>query len=269
MAVTDHAAWKAMRAAAPQRIAFTKNSFTLLAGRRTSLWTLAPLGGAAPTTAAVPTRATLGALDGFVNGGSNPLRVVEAEAGCRFATGGVLTLCDRLSHQGGLSAIVTGAQTTNLPTAALTRQTSGEGVKLGLEIYTIIGTTGTTITCSYTNQAGTAGQVTQPIVFGATNNREAGLLLPVPLAAGDSGVRAVANVNLVASTVTAGNFGVTLYRELLRVPLYGLGQYAQFDPLLDWGACPEIEDDACLFWMMTGTGTTGEIVGSLSFAEDQ
>jgi hypothetical protein len=129
--------------------------------------------------------------------------------------GGVaLMLVDLLNISGGLNATLTTQQTTNLPTAALTRYTSGEGVHAALVMHTSPGTTGTTVTVSYTNQSGTPGRISTAVAFGATGFRELGALIRLPLQAGDTGVRSVESVTLAATTGTAGNFGVLLYKPL-------------------------------------------------------
>jgi hypothetical protein len=181
----------------------------------------------------------------------------------------MLVLCDRLSHQGGLSGTATGAQTTNLPTAALTRYTDGVGVMLGLEIYTQIGTTATTITASYTDQDGNTGQTTAATAWGATGFREASRLVVLPLAAGDTGVRAVASVTAAATTGTAGNFGVTLFKPLVAIPCVG-SVIQDHDALLGMSSqLVQILDDACLFWLYVSTTTTaGVLQASLEFIED-
>lgn len=130
------------------------------------------------------------------------------------STDHVWMLCDRLSHQGGLSGSAGGAQTTNLPTAALTRHTSGEGVFAAIMIYTSIGGTPQTVTMSYTNQAGSSGQTSRSAIIGGTNNQNSGRLIIMPLADGDTGVRAVASITLSGSTGTAGNLGIVLFKPL-------------------------------------------------------
>jgi hypothetical protein len=266
------ASWSAYIAArndSRQDVYMVKQSPALVAGRARDLWVSAPLAGAAPTTAAAPTKATTGAITGWENsGGSFQNRIPGGNLGSFYP--GVWVLCDRLSHQGGLSAVTTGAQTTNLPTSALTRYTSGDGVMMGLTIYTQIGTTGTTITTSYTNQAGTAGQASPAIVFGGTGFREAQRMLLVPLASGDKGVRAVANVNVLATTGTAGAFGVTLFKPLLAFPQWSVN--APVDPVISgsmFGGFPEILDDACLFWLhfSNNAALTDMLTGRLSIAE--
>jgi hypothetical protein len=265
VAVNDLDSYRVKRATPRQVVHFTKNSLAGLTGRRSSLWTANPFAGATPSTAAVPTRATAGAL-GQQNGGGTALRAYLAE----FCSAAPMTLmlCDRLSHQGGLSGTTTTVQTTNLPTAALTRYTSGEGVHACLEVYAQIGTGATTVTVSYTNQAGTAGRTSPLTLIGAIGFREVGRVLDIPLQQGDTGVRSVESVDLTATTSGAGDFGVTLYKPLMHYPLRLEHVLNSFDPLLTHGAnLPEIADDACLFWIAR-LGSAGLFVGQMGFAED-
>lgn len=271
MALADYAAYRAAIGNPAQTINFSKASLASTAGRLHSLWMTAPFTGAtpsAPTTAAVPAGNAAGAL-AQNNAGAATLRLGDAEIS--GANGGLLILCDRLSHQGSLVGNVNTTQTTNLPTAALTRYTDGVGVFIGLEIYSIIGTTGATVTCSYTDDGNNSGSTTDAIPIGATGFREVGRMLIPNLAAGDAGARAVASVTLSASTGTAGNIGVTLFKPLMCYPIpIGGGQMLKFDPLTTlYSQMPEILDDACLFWMFKpNTSATGIIQGSISFFED-
>lgn len=243
-AIPDYPTYRDRREKATFQEAQAIASFAPTLSRPNSLFVAA--GGVAPTAAAAPARTIAGAM-GQANPNSGTQRYV-VKVGVSQQSPMVLTLCDRLSHQGGLSAVTTGAQTTNLPTAALTRNTNGVGVQAGLEIYTQIGASAVTITASYTNDAGTPGQTTQAIAWGGTNNRENNRILPLPLAVGDEGVRSVESVTNSLSTGTIGNFGVTLYRPIFSVRLDGFRGY-DVDPLLDLGWVPEIPTDACLFWI--------------------
>jgi hypothetical protein len=242
-------------------------------------WTSPPFTGAAPTTAGVPTRTTVGAPNPseFFNSGAAQLRLARAEIATQGSTGntaprcGGILVCDRLSHQGGLSGIVTGEQTTNLPTAALTRYTTGQGVWAAMEWYVQGGGTLTTFTLRYTNQDGTGSRTTTPMQVGAAGYREIGALLVAPLQIGDTGVRSVEGVTLAASTGAAGAFGITLFKPLFYVPLIG-GVTTVMDGIL--GGCGNlaaIVDDACLmpvFWNGSTTGvSTASVVGILSFIE--
>lgn len=254
--------------AATETIHQTKVSLTTVAGRHYSTWLTTPFAGTAPTTAAVPSRTIAGAIgqQNAVNSSTN-LRLRNLQFS--RAQSGMIILCDRLSHQGGLSGTVTTNQTTNLPTAALTRYTDGVGVMAGLEIYTQIGATATSVNVSYTNQDGTSGIGSPQTVFGGTAFREASRMVILPLAAGDSGVRAVASVTVLATTGTAGNFGVTLFKPLLALPVIG-GAVQNYDSMLAMnGQMPRILDDACLFWLHVSTTTsTGIFAYTANFAQD-
>lgn len=242
----------------------TKNAVTTVAGRLYSGWVLAPNTGAAPTTAAVPTNTTTGAM-GQSNGGTNQ-RLCESILSTQAI--GTVLIVDRLSHQGGLSATTTGAQTTNLPTAALTRYTSGVGVMLALEIYSAVGTTGTTVTASYTDSALGAGTSTLAVTFGGTGFREANRAILLPLAVGGTGVTAVANVNLVASTLTAGNFGVTLFYPIAVCPSPVPAVAKSNEFLWTSGFIPPVPDNSCLQYMfLCNTTSTGVLMTSHVFIE--
>ncbi len=198
---------------------------TLVAGAITDLWQYdgqpGGAGSSAPTSAVVVTASTNGSM-----GQNTPAAGIELFL-CAVKMVGVVQgsviIYDRLVQHGGLSATTTGAQTTNLPTPSLTRYANGIGVEMWAEIYTQVGSTGTTITASYTNTTPTSGQSSQAVTFGGTGFREAQRILPMTIAVGDNGVTAVANLNLVASTLTAGNFGVTLAYPLVVIPVAAIG----------------------------------------------
>lgn len=195
------------------KVAVTGNHPGLLG----SLWVHAQNAAAVPSTAAVPARTIVGGLGQGPSGGS--LRLIAADiaqpVNSVVSTYGGLILIDRLSHQGGLSATVSTTQTTNLPTAALTRYTDGVGVMAAFEIYSNIGSTETTIFATYTNEAGTGSRTSELQSWGGlTLNAGVGAFLPIALQSGDMGVRSVESVKLAATTGTAGNFGITLFRPI-------------------------------------------------------
>lgn len=266
MAIADKTAYDNMLAFEYASINIQKNSLTTVAGRSFSSWLQAagfPAAGAAPTTAAVPTEATTGALGGLDAAGATQ-RIMQTIIAWSSGTMGLVTIADRLSHQGGLSGTTTGAQTTNLPTAALTRHTSGIGVLAGLEIYTQVGTTGTTSTISYTNSTPTAGRTSPLMTFGATNHREASRIIFQPLQVGDKGVTAVASVTLAASTLTAGNFGVTLLYPLYSIPVYeALPMVVSEEALFGMGTWfPTFVDNTCLMAVYHTNGTSTGVVSA-------
>jgi len=218
-----------------------------VAGQFTSMWTFNGMNGAGAApggTARNPTRATTGAI-----GQSNPTGGRQKYLLCfpvYSNNNGVFVLYDRLADISGLSGTVTTAQnTTGL---SVTRYTGTESVgnQIWLEIYTIVGATGTTATVSYTNQAGTSGRTSKAVVFGGTGRREATRHIRVPLADGDTGVRSVESVTLAATTGTAGDFGVVIAREITMGTVSVAGVGSMTDLLTQLPSLPEIKTDACL-----------------------
>ena len=225
-----------------------------VAGKWTSLWRYnCSVGGsgALPGAVNVPDNTTRGGLMH-----SNPTGGREKWLlgnGIVAGAAGALLIYDRLLHNSGLSGTLTTAQTVG---GTLTRNTSGEGNQIWVEIYTLIGTTATTITASYTNQAGVSGRTTKPVAIGGTGNREGERLLPLPLQDGDTGVQAVASVTLAASTITAGNFGVTVVKPmgLGIIPAAGTGYWRDYVSGLP--GLPKIDIDACLALAFLANSTT-------------
>lgn len=161
----------------------------------------------------------------------------------QVSNAGTGMLYDRLLHTGGLSGIVTTAQTVN-SVALPARAGGGDGVEVWVEIHTATGATLVTVTVSYTNEAGVAGR-TGTSSIGA-GSQAAGLLFsPLALQAGDKGVRSIQSATLSASTLTAGNWGFTFRKRLCDLTLFA----ARWEPKdLDWigSALPPVDQDACL-----------------------
>lgn len=172
-------------------------------------------------------------------------------------------LIDRLSHTGGLDGTVTTAQTTNLPTAALTRYADGEGVLAALTYYDATGTTNHSITCSYTNSAGVAGRTgTLPLIDATPAT---GFFGTFGLEGADTGVRSVESVTWSVSSGTAGDVGVVLYKPLVTIPD---GKYHDITTLVGWPN--PILEEAHLEVLTSGFGFNGELYTpflQLGFAE--
>ena len=251
-------------AASNQLKSFGKVSMTAkAAGTFQSLWTAAglPAAGANPASLAmvIPTRATAGALP-FVNPATGLSYISKISSSQQ--TIGTLILYDRIAHSSGLNGTLTTAQAVN--GAALTRHTTGEDVELFLEVYATTGATASSVTISYTNSAGVAGRTTPAIAMQVTP--VAGQMLPIPLQAGDTGIRSVQSVTLSASTATAGNFGITLVKRIAEIPITVAGTGVVLDPFAL--GFPKIEDNACLsFMVVTSTTSTGFITGTINIAQ--
>jgi hypothetical protein len=238
-------------------------------GRAASLWTYDgfPAGGEVPTAGAIPTRTTQGALPFTAPGGSREKFFISA--GIVSTVAGTALLYDRLYHIGGLSGTVTTAQTVQgtSPTPALTRNTGGKGNFAFYEIYTQIGNAATTLTATYTDDDGNTGQ-TITINIGGTGFREATRAQRIPLAAGDSGVRAITSVQLSATTGVAGNFGITIAQPLAWIPVGAAGSGGWRDWTTGLPGIPVIDPDACLAALfIPASAAAPESWGGFSFVE--
>lgn len=237
-----------------------------IAGRWTSLWQYngQPAHGSAPGgTARIPDNTTDGGIKQTDPGGSRQKWISGTTMMANAI--GTLVLYDRLLDISGLSGTSTSAQTVG---GTLGRYTSGEGNQIWIEIYTQIGASSTTITASYTDQGGNSGSTTQATAIGNTGLREAQRLIQLPLAAGDTGVQAVASVTLAATTGTAGDFGVTIMRPLLWLPCPVAGVAYVRNCVASVPGFAEAKTDACLAWAWFANGTTSpQLFGDVRMAE--
>lgn len=231
-------------------------------GRWTSLWRYEGQQphGAAVGAVAAPDNNTNGAIKLVDATGGRALKMPMVAAAVNAP--GVLRIYDRLLHVGGLSGTNTGAQTIG---GTLTRNTGGEGNEIWLEIQSLIGTTATTAVINYTNQA--AGASASPaFAIGGTGLREAERMIPVPLAAGDTGVQGGTDLDLVASTGTVGDIAVVIMKPLIDITI-GVAGGAQLRSYME-GEFPELPAGACLAMMWFAQAVTlPQVNGSLLTVE--
>lgn len=232
-------------------------NYTKATGKWFSLW-LADGGqpgcGVAPTTAAVPNKSTRGA-PAFANASGGREKRLLCAAVCAPSTNpssgpflDTLILFDRLFHIGNLDATVTTAQNVQSGSGVtIDRHTNGDGNEIWLEVYaTALGGTGTTATCSYTNQNGTAGRTTQAIRVGGSSTGIAsiGEVCRFPLQAGDTGVQSVETCTLAASTTSAGVWGITIVNRICSVAISE--SWAIHDFTFSEAGTYIIEDNTCI-----------------------
>ena len=207
----------------------------------------------------MPTSSTAGAIPFTNPTGSNTLYLGRFAATSSSANS--LILIDRLVHTAGLSGTSTSAQTVN--STAITRTyNSGANVGCWIEVYTQLGSTAVTATVSYTNQSGTSGRSGTAAIPATA---KVGLVVPLSLQSGDTGVQSVQSVTLSASTGTAGSFGITLAQRIATIPLNAnIGQtfdYAQV-------GLPQIQPSACLsYYVLPSTTSTGSIITELTLVQ--
>lgn len=231
------------------------------AGSWHSMWAVAGLPGAGAAqgsvNGAIPTDATTGAYP-FVNPAGGALSYC-ARLACSATLQCHVLIYDRLWHNSGLSATLTSLQSITQP--ALTRWTTGEANELWIEIYTAT-TASATVTVTYTNQAGTGSRTTTVVIPAATI---AGQMIPVPLAAGDYGIRSVQSVQLSGS-MTAGNWGLTMLNDVasFSIPNANMGVVLNAYDL----GMPQIADDAALtFAVLCSSAVIPGLTGELHVAQ--
>ena len=179
----------------------------------------------------VPTQATAGfpAINTFGGGNTGYLTGLNFSnsVACR------MHLYDRLFHVGSISL-------TTLATTTLTSQpsfssrvpggTDYTSTEIWLEVNTAVSATATTVSVSYTNEAGVSGRST-----GATASLSGyitGRLILMPLQAGDKGVQRIDSVTVGGTVASAGTVNVIVARPLvtsMRVPVAGAGDILGLD----------------------------------------
>jgi hypothetical protein len=258
----------AMAASTRQKINLNKASITgLVAGGASSYFRSVGVTvgqGTVPTTAATCNNTTLGGAI-YTNPTGASLYIARATYLANSAQ--TTEMHDRLAHMGGLSGIVTTAQTVGVDLLALAgtdniAQRKGRAdysnVLWFLEWYTATGSTATVATITYTNHLGTTGKTTTVSVPATT---AAGRLIPIVALAGDY-IRSIESVTLSVTSGTAGNFGVTATVEKTMV----MCSIANYTYTADWSqlGLPQIFDSSCLTFHATTTQTSsGAMNGSV------
>lgn len=242
-----------------------------ITGRQFSLWAMNNSwggGGAAPgATARNCTRTTQGALGQANPSGGRQLYLASLYA--NSTTAGTYQWFDRLMDISGRNATTAGTVSGLAMAPARGVGSVAEALKnvIIIEIYTLIGVTGTTLSVDYKDANGVA-RTSPLIVFGGGNNREQYRHIVVPFATGGRGVTEVTGYTLTATTGTAGDFGITIARPYPSVPIVVGGQGCFTNLVTQQPTFPEILTDACLYCVITaGAATFGQQDYVLSFIE--
>lgn len=135
-----------------------------------------------------------------------------------------LLLCDRLWHNSGISLTSTSLQSITpvaIPARDRDGSTNGTTVLAGLEFSAAGGSGTPTVTLTYTDDAGNTGNTT---TFTGVASPNAGSFFIWPLAAGDTGIRAVTGYQQSA-TWSSGTAHIVLFRVLavLGLPTANVG----------------------------------------------
>lgn len=178
---------------------------------------------------------------------------------------GMLLLVDRL-WANVLTVTTTTAQNITQPTLPArdaNGTTNGDGVLIGLEIYSNTGAGVPTPSITYTNSAGTAGRFSF-LSVPYTASSLFGTFYPFALQAGDTGVRSVQSYTASVS-MTSGNAALVAYRVLAALDVGTLAANA-LGPV-DLGL-PQLYNNTVLQTIfIPSTTTTSIISGTVTIAQ--
>lgn len=178
-----------------------------------------------------------------------------------------LIVADRLVGVSGISVASTGNKTIN--SVALPRYSGTDAalVECYLEVTTATTTTAPVVNLnSYTNEAGTTGRSGGNVTFPAAATNVDTLIGPMPLQAGDKGIRSIEVGLNVGTAAAAGVVNVLLVRRLCAIPLIA-NLWNERDLVLQLASIPRIFDGASLMLFFQSTGTTANvIIGGLKVA---
>jgi hypothetical protein len=243
---------------------------TQVVGGYTSMWLsgTVPAAGVAPTAAAVCDNTLTGAI-------AIPARVggeerILALSDMTFSIAGQSVIYeDRLAHMGGLNGTLTTAQTVGVDASVATSNlvarigaTDYSNVEWWLEWYTATGATAVNATVPVTFNDNT----TTNIVVAVPASTAASRRLPILSATAGKWIKSVQSVTLSASTLTAGNFGVTATRKHAQSkPCDAINKLIK-DNWYELGS-PVIPDSACVAMsMLTNNASTGTLIGDLKYS---
>jgi hypothetical protein len=242
-----------------------KATITTVSGFDYSGWLAGgnPVAGVAPTTWAHPTQATAGAL--------NP-RYINPAAGttCRILAASLrpsvanqpYILRDRLGHMAALSGTSVAAQTVNAtlttPAADGRCEAGGGDVDWWIEWYVVTGSTAINMTVAVTYSDNSTGNIVVAIPASVPASRRY-LIRP---SSGNLSIKAVNTLTNSASTLTAGNYGITATERKVQfsVPV------ANTEWNADWALTnmPDLGSNACLELSTFAIGTAfGTMTGNL------
>lgn len=181
-----------------------------------------------------------------------------------------IMLVDRLVGVSGLTMNSTGNKTVNSTT--LPRYTSGDGVLCFLEVTTAGATTAPIVSMnSYTNQAGTGGRAGGTFTFPLVNHATQHLVGPLPLQAGDWGIRSVETINVATAGGGSGVVNLLLVKPILLFGSESGGELAgmltdRYQAPVPHAHMPRIYDGATLEFFIWQNAATQRVLGNLTVA---
>ncbi len=160
---------------------------------------------------------------------------------------------------------------THTMTIQMPRYASGVGCQAAFVVQTAPTAGGPTLSASsYTNSAGTSSRAfTGSPTMGAAADAYAGRIPHsgnaagrygpfLPLASGDTGIAKIDSFTFSGGTAYTGSGVLALYimRPLLDISIPVSGMWSERDLVNQLPSMPQVQDGACLTWLLFGTGAT-------------
>jgi hypothetical protein len=176
---------------------------------------------------------------------------------------GTIILYDRLWSCSGMG-FAAGTFAITTPGSLPARITdNGVDVEGWIEQFVAAGAASGTLTFNYTNA--NTGAAKAGVISAVVSAPVAGQLQPIPIIAGDTGVRAPVSV-VTSATWTSGSFGLTLMKPMARISVGVAGA----GDVLDWckTGLAKIPNDACLMLVYLAANTTAAtIIGTMDIID--
>lgn len=177
----------------------------------------------------------------------------------------VFTLCDRVWHNSGFNTATASVQNfTGCPdfNRDINNATGvGEGIFVGIEVYSTGIVSTVNVNMTYTNSAGVTGRTA---TANFPNSPGIGHFAPFTLATGDTGVRSIQSANM-AVAAGAATVSFVAYRPITIIGNSRQDSAIAIDPLT--GGLPEIFNDSVLFFIMNSSAMPFGFSGSITFAK--
>lgn len=238
---------------------------TSAAGRWHSMftWNGIPTAGSYTGTAGVATvlnSSSTGALDigTAVSPDTRHLLSTQVVTPSTVITPATLILCDFLLYYP--SCVVTGSPTALNNTATIPRYTDGVGVMAMIEVQTALGAASPALTLNYRDQSDNDAAATLALTSPANSAPISTMFAYsgtpfMPLLAGDTGVKRINSYTLASGTT--GTVSMVLVKPLAEIPLLAANTATERDYLSQLPALPQIQDGACLgFIVLIGGAMT-------------
>jgi hypothetical protein len=182
---------------------------------------------------------------------------------------GTLWLLDRLWHNSGYTQTTTTVENTTSPTWPARDNvggTTGIGLNMALEVSTATTNAGaiTNTTMSYTDPVNGSGRTGTIASFPATAVR--GAFIPFQLAAGDTGITALASMTK-GTSYAAGTMHMVLYRVLACIAVPVAGQAAALDAIT--GGMVRLYDNTVPFLVWQPTAATASQMATIQMIVSQ